>query len=68
MKEEYLIEWLERMNFQDWLNQQMNTKLLIRQNFIAGVARGFGLALGGTFLLALVAFITTFIIKFFTNI
>lgn len=59
--DEKLAAWLERMNFQDWLNMQMDTKLLIRQNLIAGIARGFGIAIGGTFILGIVTAIVLFV-------
>jgi uncharacterized protein DUF5665 len=59
--DEKLALWLEKMNFQDWLNMQMDTKLLIRQNFIAGIARGLGMALGGTFILGVLTAIVLFV-------
>jgi hypothetical protein len=59
--DEKLAAWLERMNFQDWLNMQMDTKLLIRQNLIAGIARGFGIAIGGTFILGIVTAVVLFV-------
>jgi hypothetical protein len=49
------------MNLHDWIQQQMNTKLLIRQNLIAGTARGLGMALGAGIILAILTTVVLFI-------
>jgi Domain of unknown function (DUF5665) len=62
--EQKLVDYLERMNFQDWANQQMNTWTLIRVNVIAGIARGLGMAIGASFIFAIVVAIVGTVKKF----
>jgi hypothetical protein len=54
-KTDKLAEFLERSNFQDWLDQQRNPWLSIKSNLIAGIARGFGMALGAGVVFGLAA-------------
>jgi hypothetical protein len=59
--ERHVALWLQRMNLRDWIQQQMDTKLLIRQNLIAGIARGLGMALGAGIVLAILTTVVLFI-------
>jgi hypothetical protein len=63
--EDKLATYLEKMNFIDWVEQQLDTKRLIRVNLIAGIARGFGIALGGGFVLGVVSSIVVTVKHFF---
>jgi hypothetical protein len=53
--------WLQRMNLRDWVQQQMDTKLLLRQNLLAGIARGLGMALGAGVVLAILTTVFYFL-------
>ena len=46
--------FLERANLHDYLEQQNRPWVLIRNNLLAGIARGFGIVIGATILIALV--------------
>jgi hypothetical protein len=59
--ERHVALWLQRMNLRDWIQQQMNTELLIRQNLIAGIARGLGMALGAGIVLAILTTVVLFL-------
>lgn len=59
--ERHVALWLQRMNLRDWIQQQMDTKLLIRQNLLAGIARGLGMALGAGIVLAILTTVVLFI-------
>jgi hypothetical protein len=59
--ERHVALWLQRMNLRDWIQQQMNTGLLIRQNLIAGIARGLGMALGAGIVLAILTTVVLFL-------
>jgi hypothetical protein len=45
---------LERYNLQDYLEMSVHPWSLIWRNFLGGIARGFGIAVGATLLVALV--------------
>ncbi|MFA6448543.1 MAG: DUF5665 domain-containing protein [bacterium] len=47
----------ERMNLTGYLSMMQNTRLIIWNNFIAGVARGFGFSIGMTLLVGLLLFL-----------
>ena len=48
-------------DFSDYLNYLNNTPKILRNNFLAGLARGFGMAIGFTVLSALLIYILTYL-------
>lgn len=50
---EMVARHLERYNLEDYLEMSLHPWSLIWRNFLAGVARGFGIAVGATLLVAL---------------
>jgi hypothetical protein len=50
-------QMLERMNMGDYLAMMQDRKRIILNNFIAGVARGFGFSIGMTLLVGLLLFL-----------
>lgn len=48
---------LEKLKFADYLTHLNNTKRMVWVNFVGGVARGFGIAVGFTLLGALVIYL-----------
>jgi len=58
-KIEEIARTLEKMNFGDYIEYLNNTGRVIRTNFIAGLARGFGMAVGFTLLGAVTLYFLT---------
>jgi hypothetical protein len=50
---ELVARHLERYNLEDYLEMSLHPWALIWRNFLAGIARGFGIAVGATLLVAL---------------
>jgi len=55
---------LERMNFSYYVEYLKNPKKIIWQNFLSGVARGFGTAFGFSILGALLLYILNSVVKY----
>ena len=53
----YLANYFQRINLADYINMTQRPKRLIAFNLLAGIARGFGIAIGFTALSALGIFI-----------
>lgn len=60
MEKQRLVEYLEDVGFDRYLEQQMKVRLIIKNNFIAGLAKGFGAAVGATILLGILLWIVHF--------
>lgn len=58
-KIEEIARTLEKMNFGEYVEYLNDTWRVIRTNFIAGLARGFGMAVGFTLLGAVVVYFLT---------
>ncbi len=58
-KIEEIARTLEKMNFGEYVEYLNDTWRVIRTNFIAGLARGFGMAVGFTLLGAVVLYFLT---------
>ncbi|MFO7154972.1 MAG: DUF5665 domain-containing protein [Caldicoprobacter oshimai] len=58
-KIEEIARTLEKMRFDDYIEYLNDTRRMIRTNFIAGLARGFGMAVGFTLLGAVALYFLT---------
>ena len=66
---EELVERLERLGLEEYLVYLKNRRALFFVNFLAGLARGFGLAIGFTVLgAAVIAFLQRILLESMPNI